>query len=178
MRGFGAQIGVSNSSVTGAEIEEGLRSKLNLHGGFVYSCKVYSSFISIQSGLFISRKGYIKDDRYQPTLTWDMDYLEVPVLTQFQAKSLFFEVGPQFSYLLDSRGKLKGTDNKASLKEMNTKYTLGYAAGIGAFLLKSFNAGIRYTGTVTSPLTKIASVPPRVQHSVFQFYVSYPLNLK
>lgn len=165
-----------------------------------------ADIISIQPELLYSQKGASianfqgttgsADARFKSTI----GYLDVPVMVRVNAgdngKGLFFELGPQGSFVLHNRDftqtgntSTQTTDN-TSTDDLN-KVVLGYAAGLGYQLTSGLSLGLRYTGdfsqvykdgaskTYTSALyTGGNGKNPNVRNSVFQFQVGYSFGGK
>lgn len=168
-------------------------------GGFVNFAM--SDMISIQPELLYSQKG-ASIDNFQgssaTTFKSTLGYLDVPIMfrvnTGEQGKGLFFELGPQGSFVIHNRdftqtgGTQKGENT--STDDLN-KVVIGYAAGLGYQLTSGLSLGIRYTGDIsqvykdgasknyiTSAAAGLNGQNPSVRNSVFQFQVAYAFGGK
>ncbi|WP_158022749.1 porin family protein [Hymenobacter coccineus] len=173
-----------------------------------FSAGLYSNFgisdnISIQPEVLFSQKGASIDNfqglpttRFKSTLS----YIDVPVLLRVNAgedgKGLFFELGPQASFLVRNRDftqtgntSTQSTDNTNNT-DMN-KTVLAYVGGIGYQITSGLSLGLRYTGDFTQVYKQGASTNytaqayaggngnnPSVHNSVFQFQVGYAFGGK
>ena len=161
-----------------------------------------ADIISIQPELLYSQKGASianfqgTDARFKSTI----GYLDVPIMVRVNTgdngQGLFFELGPQGSFVLHNRDftqtgntRTQVTDN-TSTDDLN-KVVLGYAAGLGYQLTSGLSLGLRYTGdfsqvykdgaskNYTSALyTNGNGKNPNVHNSVFQFQVGYSFGGK
>ncbi|WP_210521938.1 porin family protein [Hymenobacter terricola] len=162
-----------------------------------------SDMFSIQPELLYSQKG-ASIDKFQgngtTTFKSTLGYLDVPIMFRVNAgddgKGLFFELGPQGSFVLHNRDftqtgntSTQSTDN-TSTDDLN-KVVIGYAAGLGYQLTSGLSLGIRYTGDfsqvykdgvsknyVSSATNGLNGINPSVHNSVFQFQVGYAFGGK
>ena len=165
-----------------------------------------ADIISIQPELLYSQKGASIDNfqgstgstnaRFKSTI----GYLDVPIMVRVNAgedgKGLFFELGPQGSFVLHNSDftqtgntSTQSTDN-TSTDDLN-KVVLGYAAGLGYQLTSGLSLGLRYTGDFSQVYKDGTSKAytsalyaggngknPNVHNSVFQFQVGYSFGGK
>ena len=156
----------------------------------------FTDMFSVQGELLYSQKGASQDGVTYvsgtsstgiPTLSNNgtakttLGYIDVPVLlkvnTGEDGKGLFFEAGPQGSFVMhqrsfveDSSGKQIGS-SETSTDDLN-KVVLGYVAGVGYQITSGVGVGLRYTGDI-SQVAKDAAGAPNLHNSVFQFQVHY-----
>ena len=152
----------------------------------------FSDLIAVQGELLYSQKGASIDAGNNTTFKSTLGYIDVPILLKVTAgdkgKGLFFELGPQGSFVVHNRdfyqvGGNKSTENTST--DALNKAVIGYVAGIGYQLTSGLGLGIRYTGDVSQVYKDGASIPftvagisnttkaPNVHNSVFQFQVHY-----
>jgi hypothetical protein len=95
---------------------------------------------------------------YRNTGNVRYDYLDVPVLVRLKAGSVFFEAGPQYSYLLNistnrtqtiNGGVVSNAGSSTSDLSNVQRNELGYAAGLGFESSSGFLLGLRYNGAFT-----------------------------
>ena len=170
-------------------------------GGFVNFG--VSDMFSIQPELLYSQKGASIDNFQGSTNTTfksTLGYLDVPIMLRINAgengKGLFFEAGPQGSFVIHNRdftqtgGTSTQSTENTSTDDLN-KVVVGYAAGLGYQLTSGLSLGIRYTGDVsqvykdgvsknyiTSATAGLNGRNPSVRNSVFQFQVGYAFGGK
>ncbi|MDX5420637.1 MAG: PorT family protein [Hymenobacteraceae bacterium] len=83
-----------------------------------------------------------------------LNYLDIPVLLSVQAGGLYFELGPQVSFLLKGKQILEVTNasgNTTTTTELDITdnpypVDLGYAAGLGYRAGSGLGIGLRYNG--------------------------------
>jgi hypothetical protein len=82
-----------------------------------------SDLLGVQGELTYSTKGFKIDDTRstnngntstQTEITSQVNYLDLPLLVQVRASHLFFEAGPQFSFLLDQKTETRRTVKRRS----------------------------------------------------------------
>jgi hypothetical protein len=179
----------SGSDSKGSEYKAGFAAGGLLNYGF-------SDLISVQGELLYSQKGGSRDYAASGgtnTSKTTLGYIDVPVLLKVTAgddgKGLFFEAGPQGSFVLHQRSFTEDNGGKqigssiTSTDALN-KVVLGYVAGIGYQLTSGLGLGIRYTGDISqvykdgNTVATVGGVTtttanPNVHNSVFQFQVHY-----
>jgi len=154
----------------------------------------FNETMSVQGELLYSQKGASRDydsgiagaGTYTDKAT--LGYIDVPILfkvnTGDAGKGLFFELGPQGSFILHQRTFTEDNSGKELSSENSTdalnKVVIGYAAGLGYQLTSGLGFGIRYTGDIsqvykdeTASVGGITVSNPNVKNSVFQFQVHY-----
>lgn len=151
----------------------------------------FTDHVSVQGELMYSQKGASQDGAtYLSGTTVKTDgtdkitlgYIDVPILFKYtigdDGKGLFFEVGPQGSFIINQRsftedggGKdLGGAYTTTSTDALN-KAVIGYVGGVGYQLTSGLGLGLRYTGDVSQVYKD--NLGGNVHNSVFQFQVHY-----
>ena len=173
-----------------------------------FTAGVYANFgiadnISVQPEVLFSQKGASIDNfqglpttRFKTTL----EYIDVPVLfrlnTGEDGKGLFFELGPQASFLVHNRDFTQ-TGNTSTQSTDNTndadlnKTVIAYVGGIGYQITSGLSLGLRYTGDFSQVYKQGNSANytaqayaggngqnPNVHNSVFQFQAGYAFGGK
>lgn len=161
----------------------------------------FSDMFSVQPEFLYSQKGATLDNfqassgssvaKFKSTI----GYLDVPVMlrvnTGDEGKGLFFELGPQGSFLLHNRdftqtGNIGTQSTENTNRDDLNKVVIGYAAGLGYQITSGLSLGVRYTGDFSQVYKDGASrayavkaaetrngMNPNVHNSVFQFQVGY-----
>ena len=162
---FGIRGGANLSNLSGdLRDEDRFNNKVGFHAGVTLNFGIVSDFFSIQPELLYSEKGFENEDSefsllgqtYRREGKVNYSYLDLPVLLRIKAGPLYFEGGPQASYLLRVNNKtktfindeLENTDVDEQSKEGLNDFEVGYAAGVG--LTSANNAisiGVRYNGS-------------------------------
>jgi hypothetical protein len=193
---IGFKGGANYSNLSGKlETDDIYDSKLGLHGGVMLNFNLVDRFFSFQPEILYSNKGYefnntsylFNNITYQNDGRVSYNYIDVPVLAKVNAGALFFELGPQASYLLSVRKDYREiitigsapvtfqhTDNN---KEDLNRFEVGYAAGLGFQTQNGVMLGLRYNGNF-SRFAKESYFNGRLtnaRHSVFQLYLGFLL---
>jgi opacity protein-like surface antigen len=162
--GIGIRGGANMSNLSGdLRNEDNFENKWGFHGGITYNIGIVDNFFSIQPELLYSQKGFKNADtefvvggvNYKRTGKVNYNYLDLPVMAKIKAGPLYFEAGPQASYLLGVNnetktyldGNLQSTSRDEKDKEGLKEFEFGYGAGVGFALGNSLNLGVRYNGS-------------------------------
>lgn len=164
---FGIRLGANLSNLSGDLRDESqFNNKLGLHGGIIMNFPIVSDFFSIQPEILYTNKGFKNADVESTTLLGsnirrtgkvNYNYVEVPLLAKINAGPLYFEGGPQASYLVNVNNRTEtyrnGTLQTSSTSNNSTdgldKFELGYAAGLGLGTPGGMSIGVRYSGSFT-----------------------------
>ena len=166
---IGVKLGANLSNLAGdLQDEDNFQNKLGFVGGLTYNIPLSSdNFVSIQPELLFSSKGYKRADytvmngaqqlRYEGKVNYS--YLDLPVLFKINAGPVFFEAGPQFSYLLGIKDNTEVTDVTTGTdfesyqqidKDALAEFEVGYAAGVGVQIPMGLTLNLRYNGSVSA----------------------------
>ncbi|MGV3538231.1 MAG: porin family protein [Rufibacter sp.] len=193
---FGIKGGLNYSNLSGDLKDESVfNNKIGFNAGIYFNAPIVGNFFSIQPEVLYSNKGYEYDDKVESTLLGDeyrfegtanFNYIDVPVLAKVKAGGLFFEAGPQVSYLVSVNDKTKTyrngelTDRTSSekSKEGYSDFEIGYTAGIGYATQGGISLGLRYNGAFTD---LAENSPARgdfkdARHSLFQLQLGFPIS--
>ncbi|TPG62266.1 porin family protein [Hymenobacter nivis] len=197
---YGVKGGFNGATFSGTD-SKGSEYKAGFAAGVFANFGVADNF-SIQPEVLYSQKG-ASVDNFQgvsgTTFKSTLGYLDVPIMLRVNAgdagKGLFFELGPQGSFVLHNRDFLQANGNKftdeTTTRDLN-KVMIGYVGGIGYQLTSGLSLGLRYTGDFSKaykdgPSTTLKASPtsngflasnPSVHNSVFQFQVGYAFGGK
>lgn len=172
--GLGIRGGANFSNLSGdLKDESRYENKVGFHGGLTYNIPLVGDFFSVQPELLYSNKGFKYQDseialplggtlRREGNMNYN--YLELPVLARIKAGPIYFEAGPQASYLLSVNNNIKeymnGERTSSATTEMDKSdlkdFEFGYAAGIG-ITSGMLSLGVRYNGSVTDFMDKSSS---------------------
>jgi opacity protein-like surface antigen len=196
---FGLKAGGNMSNLSGdLANQDQYKNRFGFHGGAMLNVGlVGDDFLAIQVEGLYSQKGFKYTDQqvtvlgstYRTTGSMRYDYLDVPVLLRLKTGGLFFEAGPQYSYLLNlnnSRTRyVNGSiTSSASYSSSNLdqikRSELGYAAGLGFQADNGFLLGLRYNGAFTDFAQNGYSNDEfrNARHSTFQAYIGVLLGGK
>lgn len=162
--GFGIRGGGNLSNLAGDLKNKSLyENKVGFHAGAFLNFPITGEFFSIQPELIYSQKGFenseeeftILLDTYKRTGTVNYNYLDLPVLAKIKAGPIYFEGGPQASYLLNvnnktkvyRNGNLESSSTTERDKEGMKEFELGYVAGLGFATNSGISLGLRYNGS-------------------------------
>jgi hypothetical protein len=169
---FGVRAGANISNVSGDLRDENrFENKVGFHAGVTANFGIVEDFFSIQPELLYSVKGF-KNESSEFTLLGqtrrregkvNYNYLDLPVLAKIKAGPLYFEAGPQASYLLSVNNEtktyindnLQSSNTNEKSKDGLSEFEVGYVAGIG--LTSKNNAisfGVRYNGAFSDFVKK------------------------
>lgn len=164
---IGLKAGASLTNFTGSDVS-GVSSKFGAHGGLVANF-AFSDALSVQPEVLFSMKGAQNPDDSKDKL--NLNYIDVPVMLQYNADGLFFEAGPQIGFLASA----KSTDgtNDVDVKEAFKSVDFGYAVGLGYKLETGPMIGLRYNGGITSAFKDVFGTSVKAHNSAFQLYVGY-----
>lgn len=163
---FGLKAGANLSNLSGSLTnQDKYKNKFGFEGGVLLNAGIVEDLLSIQPEVLFSQKGYKYGDnsytvagntlKYLGNRTYN--YLDVPVLLKVKAAGLFFEAGPQYSYLLSVRDNSAVTSNgspvtsSASSRNLDNvnRNEIGYAAGLGFEAASGVFLDVRYNGSFT-----------------------------
>jgi len=162
--GFGIRGGGNFSNLSGdLQNESRYENKVGFHAGVFLNFPVVGEFFSIQPELIYSQKGFENSEEefsflgqnYKRTGKVNYNYLDLPVLAKIKAGPIYFEGGPQASYLLNvnnetkeyMNGNLQSSTTTERDKEGLKEFELGYAAGVGFATNSGISLGLRYNGS-------------------------------
>ena len=196
---FGLKAGANLSNLSGDLANQSqYNNRLGFQGGAMLNIGlVDKDFFSIQPEVLYSQKGFKYADQsvtvlgntFRNTGNVRYDYLDVPVLLKIKTQGIFFEAGPQYSYLMNIstdrqqtlNGNVQGTagSGTSNLDNVN-RNELGYAAGLGYQSSQGFLLGLRYNGAFTDFAKDGYSNNDfkNARNSVFQAYIGFLLGGK
>ncbi|SNS02847.1 porin family protein [Hymenobacter mucosus] len=202
------------SQITGPNYSTDLGDyKLGYNGGISLTIPLSSDgFFSFSPELLYNRKGYEIQSKQTGNLGTEngktvesreieqkrvLHYLDVPLLAKINAGGLFFELGPQVSYLFGSKNKQQtttkytdGTKNKAdndggfldysgikrgeSSKSDLAQFDISGVAGIGYMTDGGVSLGLRYARGFNSLIdTKDQDNEPKAFNNAFTLQLGY-----
>jgi hypothetical protein len=195
---FGLKAGGNLSNLSGDLVNQSqYNNRVGFHGGIMLNFGLANDLVSIQPEVLYSQKGFRYADQsysalgntYRNTGNVRYDYLDVPLLLRLKLSGVFFEVGPQYSYLMNIstdrtqtyNGSVVGTagSNTSNLDNVN-RNELGYVGGLGFQSSTGFLLGVRYNGAFTDFAKDGYSNNEfkNARNSVFQAYVGVLLGGK
>jgi hypothetical protein len=158
---FGVKAGANLSNLSGDLVnQDQYNNRFGFHGGVMLNFGLANDLVSIQPELLYSQKGFRYAGQllgvYRNTGSVRYDYLDVPVLVRVKVSGVFFELGPQYSYLLNIASDRTQTVGGLTVNSSGTanldnvqRNELGYVGGIGFQSSQGVLLGVRYNGAFT-----------------------------
>ncbi len=198
---FGLKAGWNYSSVTGGDNDffGDPDYKNSYHFGIMPAFE-FNGFLGLRPEILYTSKGFatnFTDPRINTLGGYNeieqktnFNYLSIPLLLDFKAGPVFFELGPEFAYMLavtsEVKTDIKDVNGKVS-DHKDEKHTekselgvqsvdLGYVAGIGINLPAGFGLGVRYNGGFLSVFDRVDASGHDindVKNSVFMVSLNY-----
>ncbi len=191
---FGVRGGANISNLSGdLRNEDRFENKVGFHGGIFANFGIVDDFFSIQPELLYSSKGFKNEESEYTVLNQtyrregksNYNYLDLPVLAKIKAGPLYFEAGPQASYLLSVNNEtktyindnLQSTNRDEKSKEGLSEFEVGYAAGIGfTSRNNAISFGVRYNGSINDFVKEDVNFEgdlTNARHSLFMVTVGF-----
>lgn len=193
---FGVRGGANISNLSGDLRDESrFENKVGFHAGVMANFGIVDNFFSIQPELLYSVKGFKHEDSEFTLLGQtrrregkvNYNYLDLPVLAKIKAGPLYFELGPQASYLLSVNnetktyfnGTLQSTNVDEKSKSGLAEFEVGYAAGIGfTSANNAISFGVRYNGAFSDFVKEDVNFEgdlTNARHSTFMVTVGFAM---
>lgn len=193
---FGVRGGANISNLSGdLRDEDRFNNKVGFHAGVMANFGIVDNFFSIQPELLYSVKGFKNEDAEFTFLGQtrrregkvNYNYLDLPVLARIKAGPLYFEAGPQASYLLSVNNEtrtyinnnLQSTSRDEKSKDGLSEFEVGYAAGIGfTSANNAISFGIRYNGAFSDFVKEDVNFDgdlTNARHSTFMVTVGFAI---
>ena len=194
---FGVKAGANLSNLAGDLVnQDQYKNRFGFQGGVMVNFGL-SDIVSIQPEVLYSQKGFKYADQqftllgstYRNTGNVRYDYLDVPILVRVRAAGVFFELGPQYSYLMNVSANRTQTVNGNVIGNAGTgtanldnvrRNELGYVGGLGYQASNGVMLGVRYSGAFTDFAKDGYSNNDfrNARNSTFQAYVGVLLGSK
>ena len=191
---FGLKGGINYSNIAGDLNNQDIyMNKVGFNGGIQANFPILTDgFLSLQPELLYSQKGYqYRDEKFtilgverERKGKVNYNYLDLPVLLKVNAGGLYFEGGPQLSYLMGIRDnteeKIGSSDYKQTTivnKDDLAELEIGYAAGLGFQATNGMSLGLRYNGGINKLAKHNGNDElTNARNSVFQLQVGFLLG--
>lgn len=138
--GFKAGANLAKLKETASNISITLDTKVGFHGGFFVTAPIASG-LSVQPELLYSMEGGKLSDGVDKA-TIDLNFVNVPVMLQYNASGFIAETGPQLGLLLSAKAKANGQSQ--DLKDQLNSVNFSWAVGAGYRLANGFGLHARY----------------------------------
>ncbi|MFC6996167.1 porin family protein [Rufibacter roseus] len=187
---IGLKAGVTYSNLAGnLENEDIYKNRLGFVGGLTANLPLAADgFLSIQPELLYTQKGYTYRDQAFTLGTENItrqgdvifNYVELPVFLRVNTGVLYFEAGPQVSYLVHITNESEERIGNSSFEQSNrinkdnmAEFEIGYGAGLGLQTPGGFNLNLRYNGSINSLAKENNDELTNGRHSAFLLTIGY-----
>jgi Outer membrane protein beta-barrel domain len=219
---IGVKVGGTYSNVSGDNVQNITGTnyssdfgdyKMGYNAGLAFQLPISSDgFFAIAPEVLYNRKGYETSSTQKSALPagvskMEMEqqrvlhYIDVPVLARINAGGLFFEAGPQVSYLFGSKNKSQtttkytngdkdkvennsgfldytGVSRDEAYKSDLAQFDIGAVAGVGYQAQSGLSVGLRYARGFNSLIdTKDTDNEPKAFNNAFTLQLGYLLPL-
>ncbi|MDO7848280.1 porin family protein [Hymenobacter sp. M29] len=165
---IGLKAGASLTTLGGADASD-VSNKFGFHGGLVANLP-FGDALSLQPEVLYSMKGAASSANSKYKI--NLNYIDVPVMLQYNADGLFFEAGPQLGILASAKSTDGTTD--VDIKSSLNTIDFGYAVGLGYKVSSGAMIGLRYNGGITSiDKEESGTTAAKIRNNAFQLYVGY-----
>ncbi|MDQ4141008.1 MAG: PorT family protein [Bacteroidota bacterium] len=169
---IGLKAGGNLASLRQTGTNNDISYKLKFQGGLLFNFGLWS-FISVQPELVYSQKGF-EYKNASVSAEGKTHYIDVPLLLKINAGALFFEGGPQVSFLTSS--KLKTGNTETDTKNWTKSTAFGIAAGIGFQSSQGVFISLRYLTDISESYARVLNQPSNARNVVFQLSLGYLLT--
>src|SRR6218665_679812 len=144
---YGVKAGANFYKVTGdgaEDLEQSRKIKLGLSGGGFVNIGLSESF-SVQPELLYSQEGN-KQKEGDGSLNLKLNYINIPVMFQYNASGFYGETGPQLGLLTSAKIKTKfdGESESQDVKDSFKSINFSWAVELGYKLSNGLGIGARY----------------------------------
>lgn len=168
--GFKFGVNVSNVKSSGGN---DFTTLVNFNTGIIAKLKLKDKFM-LNTELLLSNKGFNTLLIPSGTTATNLTYLSVPVLLEYQpTKKFYFQLGPEFNFLINARMKNNNFNERVS--ENYNNFDLAIAGGIGFNIFRNFYLETRYSLGL-SQINKNENVFGSYKTRTFQVNLIYFLN--
>lgn len=171
--GVGVKAGLNGYNFSGDDVEgEDFKTKFGFHAGGFVNIPVSSNF-SVQPELLYSMEGATQKESGSD-INFNLNYINIPVLLQFNSQSGFYaEGGPQIGFLTSAKAETSGVD--VDLKEFLKGTNFSFALGAGYRLSSGLGFGARYNLGLSNISDETDS---ELKTGGFQIGISYKFGAK
>ncbi|MEO7120693.1 MAG: porin family protein [Ginsengibacter sp.] len=139
---IGFKFGMNVSNVKNSD-GNNFKTLLSFNTGIVARLKLKDKFM-LYTELLLSNKGFHSIIIPSGTTATKLAYFSVPVLLEYEpAKKFYFQLGPEFNFLINAR--IKNSRFNESDSESYNKFDLAVAGGVGFNVFRNFNLETRYS---------------------------------
>jgi hypothetical protein len=173
---FGLKAGANFSSLkfTGDE-SENMDTKIGLNIGGLANIPI-SDMFSVQPELVYSMEG-AKEEEDDVEIKINLNYINVPVLLQYNSSGFFAETGPQIGFLTGAKTKVEFDDEEVEedIKDELEGINLSWAIGLGYKLPSGFGFNARYNLGLSN-IAKDGTDDDKLKVNTIQIGIFYTLG--
>ena len=175
--GVKAGLNLSNLHYKFGDESDNADTKAGFHVG-AYASVPLASSLSFNPELVFSQEG-AKSEEDGEKSTAKLNYLNLPLLVQYNASGFFAETGPQVGLLLSAKNKFEfdGQEEETDVKDDMNSTSFAWAIGAGFRTTSGFGVGARYNLGLSN-LAKDSDDDYKVKSNVIQISLSYTLGKK
>ncbi len=142
---IGVKAGANFATFEGSDVED-VKMRTSVNAG-LFANFAFSEMLSLQPEVLYSGQG-AKYNLLGTEITAKLDYINIPILLQFNASGFYAEIGPQLGILMSS--SVEGGGISIETDDLYKSTDIGAGIGLGFKLDSGFGAGVRYTMGLTS----------------------------
>lgn len=176
--GFGVKAGANfaNLSIDPDDDEFDTEMKIGIHGGAFVNLPLGSTF-AIQPELVYSAEG-AKQGEDDFEFSYNLGYLNVPIMFQYTASGFYAETGPQIGFLMSAKAKVEfdGEEEEEDVKDDFESTNFSWGIGLGYRLPNGVGIGARYNLGLSNILKE--SGDTKLKSNVIQLGLSYTFGGK
>jgi len=142
---IGVKAGANFATFEGNDVNDA-KMRTSINAG-LFANIAFSEMLSVQPEVLYSGQG-AKYTVLGTEITAKLDYINIPVMLQFNASGFYAEIGPQLGILMSSSAT--GGSLTIETNDLYKSTDIGAGIGLGFKLDSGFGAGVRYTMGLTS----------------------------
>jgi hypothetical protein len=159
---------LSGKDVEDAGFDEGRKMKIGIAGGAFVNIPINETF-SVQPELLYSMEGN-KQEIDDATGELKLNYVNIPIMLQYNASGFYAELGPQVGFLTSAKYKVTGLGEE-DYKDFFKGVNFSAAIGLGYKMASGFGFGARYNLGLASIIDSDEDI--KISSSGFHIGVSY-----
>ena len=171
---FGIKGGMNVSSINDGGNFNDSKSKIGFNAGVFMNAPIAQDF-SIQPEVLYNRLGAKVGNISDKNINFNLDYISVPVMFQYNATPEFYlEAGPQMSFLTSAKMKYEENESR-DVKEYMNNFDFGMGLGAGYYFTPNVGLTARYVAGF-SDVTKDnsdVSANAKNRNNAFQVGLAY-----
>lgn len=169
---FGIKGGMNVSSINSEGDFNDSKSKIGFNAGVFMNAPIAKDF-SIQPEVLYSRVGAKAGSVGSKDINFNLDYISVPLMFQYNATPEFYlEAGPQFSFLTSAKVKYDGKETE-NYKDYMNNFDFGLGLGAGYYFTPNIGVTARYVAGFSDITKNEFGGDAKNRNNVFQAGLAY-----